>query len=180
MTRYVWKRGRETSTDRHPFYRIVIIITIFMLPLFLLPFFLCSVHCGVMHRGITSCPTDLFTILKLRNPWYGVPELNKISWSPDFEALKLWKVRSGATYMYVKPKSADRPTDRPIDVKRKSREWIWKSARLLVYQLVCPLVGMMFGISTPRPTLSQTQSFRIRRATFLNNRKLSGLPILKL
>ena len=37
---------------------------------------------------VLDYPTDLFTIVKLKNPWYGVPELHKIRRSPDFEALK--------------------------------------------------------------------------------------------
>ena len=40
-------------------------------------------------------PTDSFTILELQNPSYDVPGLYKIRWSPDCEALKLWKGWSG-------------------------------------------------------------------------------------
>ena len=39
-------------------------------------------------------PTDPLTILVLLNPSHDVPERNKMSWSPDLEALKLFKARS--------------------------------------------------------------------------------------
>ena len=37
----------------------------------------------------TTLPTNPFTILELQNPLYGVLELDKISQSPGYEALKL-------------------------------------------------------------------------------------------
>ena len=44
-------------------------------------------------------PTNpFFTILELQNPSNDVPELHKIRWSPDLEALKLWKVSSGCQW----------------------------------------------------------------------------------
>ena len=39
--------------------------------------------------------TNLFIISKLQSPSLDVPKLNKIRWSPDLEALKLWKGSSG-------------------------------------------------------------------------------------
>ena len=42
-------------------------------------------------------PTDPFTIMRLRNPSYYVPELNEVRRSPDPKALKLWKGRSGSS-----------------------------------------------------------------------------------
>ena len=41
------------------------------------------------------CPTDRFAIFKLQNPSHNVFELHKIRWSPDLEALKVRKDRSG-------------------------------------------------------------------------------------
>ena len=40
-------------------------------------------------------PTDPFTTLKLHNSWHDIFEENRIRLSPDFESIKLWKVRSG-------------------------------------------------------------------------------------
>lgn len=40
-------------------------------------------------------PTDPSTTVKLRNPSQDISELHKISRSPDLEALKFWKSRSG-------------------------------------------------------------------------------------
>ena len=42
-----------------------------------------------------SDPTGSFTTLELQNPLHDVPELHNIHRSPDLEALKLWKGRSG-------------------------------------------------------------------------------------
>ena len=47
------------------------------------------------HELFTYNPTDPFTILKLQNASYDDPELHKTLWSPDREALELWKGRSG-------------------------------------------------------------------------------------
>ena len=44
-------------------------------------------------------PTDPFITLVLQNPPNDVPELHKTRRSPDFEALKLWKCRSGRVVM---------------------------------------------------------------------------------
>ena len=40
-------------------------------------------------------PNDPFTISELHNPLYNIPELHTIFCSPDPEALKLFKGRSG-------------------------------------------------------------------------------------
>ena len=45
--------------------------------------------------SVSKHPTDPFTILEFQNPPPVVPELHKIRQSPDLEALKLWKGRSG-------------------------------------------------------------------------------------
>ena len=45
---------------------------------------------------IVFSPTDLFTILKPQNSSHDVLELNNIRRSPDLEALKLLKSRSGS------------------------------------------------------------------------------------
>ena len=42
-----------------------------------------------------SFPTNPFPILELQSPSHDVPELHKIRWSPDLEALNLWKGSSG-------------------------------------------------------------------------------------
>ena len=42
-------------------------------------------------------PTDLFTSLRLQNQSRDVFEVHKFSWSPDLEALKLGKGRSGSS-----------------------------------------------------------------------------------
>ena len=46
-------------------------------------------------------PTDPFTTFELKNPLHAVPEQNKIRRSPDLEALKLWKGRSGGSIRSV-------------------------------------------------------------------------------
>ena len=54
-----------------------------------------------LHFFVSGCcllglyPTDPFTSFKLQNLSHDAPELNKIHWSPDFEALKLWMAPSG-------------------------------------------------------------------------------------
>ena len=48
-----------------------------------------------MNRFQRIPPTDPFTILEFQNPSKDVPEVHKIRQSPDREALKLWKDRSG-------------------------------------------------------------------------------------
>ena len=48
-------------------------------------------------ESVLKSPTSPFTILELQNPSDDVPELHKISRSPDLEALKLWKCSSGQT-----------------------------------------------------------------------------------
>ena len=45
-------------------------------------------------------PTDPFTTMELQNPVHDVPELCNARQSPDIKALKLWKGRSGSTWMY--------------------------------------------------------------------------------
>ena len=46
---------------------------------------------------LCSCPTETFTNQELQNPTHDVAVLNKTRRSPDLEALKLWKGRSGPT-----------------------------------------------------------------------------------
>ena len=48
----------------------------------------------IVENGICFL-TDLFTYFELLNPSFDVPELNAVPWSPELEALKLWKGRSG-------------------------------------------------------------------------------------
>ena len=49
----------------------------------------------MIHYLGKTYPTDPFTTLELHNPLHGVTELHKIGRFPDFEALKLFRDRSG-------------------------------------------------------------------------------------
>ena len=45
--------------------------------------------------GTMTIPTDPFPTLELKHPSHDVSELYEMSWSPNCEALKLWKSQSG-------------------------------------------------------------------------------------
>ena len=60
-------------------------------------------------------PTNPFTILELQNPSHDIPELHKIRWSPDLEALKLWKGSSG---IILKPQNSLHNVSELLEIRR--------------------------------------------------------------
>ena len=67
----------------------------FLFLLFLLACFPESIRTGPGYICSSSNPTDPFTMFELQNPLHEVLELQKISSSPDLEALKWRKGWSG-------------------------------------------------------------------------------------
>ena len=70
----------------------------------------CSIYTVIVHifaeayqkeEDVLHHPTDIFLTLDPHYPFHDVAEQHKICRSPDLEALKLWKGRSGGTAPYV-------------------------------------------------------------------------------
>ena len=60
-----------------------------------IPIFTAEQSCKCVGECVPYVPTDTYTTLKLQNPLHDIPELHNLRRSPDLEALKLRKSRSG-------------------------------------------------------------------------------------